>query len=520
MTLLRSASLVSFLTLVSRVAGLVRELLIASLFGASVWTDAFNVAFRIPNLLRRLFAEGAFSQAFVPLLAATRAREGDDHTRSLVNAVGTILLWVMAGVCVLGVVGAPALVWLMASGFEHTGGFAPAVVMTRLMFPYIGCMAFVALSAGVLNTWGRFSVPAVTPVLMNLCLIAAALWLTPWMKHHGWPGIYALAVGVMVGGVAQLAVQWPALARVHMMPRPGWTPHDVRAAWHHPGVHRVLRQMAPAVLGVSVSQLSLLINTQIASHLPAGSVSWLTYADRLMEFPTALLGVAMGVVLLPQLAAAQATGNRTQYSALLDWGLRMVVLTALPCAVALLVFTKPLVAVLYNYGRFNAFDVQQTVTALMGYGAGLLGLIAIKVLAPGFYAKQDLRTPVRIAIVILTLTQLMNAVFVPVLAHAGLALSIGLGAMLNAGWLLISLVRGGSYRPLPGWGLFALRIVVACVLMAAVLLWFAHAQDWVALRAHKLERVGWMAASLLSAALVYLGSLQLMGIPLREFARR
>jgi putative peptidoglycan lipid II flippase len=274
------------------------------------------------------------------------------------------------------------------------------------------------------------------------------------------------------------------------------------------------------VLGVSVSQLSLLINTQIASHLPAGSVSWLTYADRLMEFPTALLGVAMGVVLLPQLAAAQATGNREQYSSLLDWGLRMVVLTALPCAVALLVFTKPLVAVLYNYGHFNAFDVQQTVTALMGYGAGLLGLIAIKVLAPGFYAKQDLRTPVRIAIVILTLTQLMNAVFVPVLAHAGLALSIGLGAMLNAGWLLISLVRGGSYRPLPGWGLFALRILVACALMAAVLLWFGHAQDWVALRAHKLERVGWMAASLLSAAVVYLGSLQLMGIPLREFARR
>lgn len=520
MTLLRSASLVSMFTLVSRVAGLARELLIASLFGASVWTDAFNVAFRIPNLLRRLFAEGAFSQAFVPLLAGTRAREGDEHTRALVNAVGTILLVVMALVCVIGVIGAPALVWLMASGLMHTGGFDPAVVMTRWMFPYIGCMSFVALSAGVLNTWGRFAVPAATPVLLNVCVILAALVLTPFMARHGWPGVYGLAIGVMVGGVSQLLIQGPALARVGMLPHLGLTPARVRAAWHHPGVHRVLRQMAPAVVGVSVSQLSLLINTQIASHLPAGSVSWLTYADRLMEFPTSMLGVAMGVVLLPQLAAAQAKSDSGTYSSLLDWGLRMVVLTALPCAVALLVFTKPLVASLYNYGHFMGRDVDQTVTALMGYGAGLLGLIAIKVLAPGFYAKQDLRTPVRIAIVILVLTQAMNLVFVPWLAHAGLALSIGMGAILNAGWLLISLMRTGGYRPLPGWSAFLLRVTLACALLAAVLLWFGHAQDWVALRAHFVLRIVWLGAALGAAAVVYLGSLQLMGIPLREFAKR
>lgn len=520
MTLLRSASLISFFTLVSRVAGLVRELLIASLFGASAWTDAFNVAFRIPNLLRRLFAEGAFSQAFVPLLAATRAKEGDEHTHSLVNAVGTVLLSVMTLVCVLGVVGAPALVWIMASGLQKTGGFDPAVTMTRWMFPYIGCMAFVALSAGILNTWGRFAVPAATPVLLNFSVIAAAVWLAPWISAHGWPGVYALAIGVMVGGVAQMALQWPALVHSGMQPRLGLTASALRQAWVHAGVQRVLKQMGPAVLGVSVSQLSLLINTQIASHLPAGSVSWLTYADRLMEFPTSMLGVAMGVVMLPQLAAAQAKGDVATYSSLLDWGLRMVFLTALPCAVGLLVFAKPLTAVLYNYGHFNAHDVDQTVKALMGYGAGLLGLIAIKVLAPGFYAKQDLRTPVRIAIVILTLTQGMNLIFVPLLGHAGLALSIGLGAMLNATWLLVSLVRMGSYKPLAGWGSFAARVILACLLLAAVLLWFAHAQDWVAMRAHTVVRIAWLGASLLAAAAVYLGSLQLMGIPLRDFAKR
>lgn len=519
MSLLRSASVVSGLTLASRITGLVREQLIAAAFGASAATDAFQVAFRIPNLLRRLFAEGAFSQAFVPILAASRATDGDEKTQALIDAVGTVLLWALVVVCVAGVVGAPGLVWLMASGLPDDGQQA-AVTMTRLMFPYIGCMSLVALSAGILNSWKRFAVPAVTPVLLNLSVIAAAWWLTPRFADWGWRPVYALAVGVMAGGVLQLAVQVPALRRVGVLPRLGLTPAALRRAWAHEGVHRILRQMAPALLGVSVAQLSLLVNTQIASHLQAGSVSWLTYADRLMEFPTALLGVAMGVVLLPQLSAAQAKGESERYSALLDWGLRLVVLLALPCAVALLVFPQPLVAVLYHYGQFSGEDVRQTVIALMGYGAGLMGLVGIKVLAPGFYAKQDIRTPVRIAITVLVLTQVMNAIFVPWLGHAGLALSIGLAALVNAGWLLTGLRRRGSYAPAPGWAGFGARVLAGCAVLGGWLVWAAHAIDWIGLRAQPGLRVLILAGVLAAAAAGYFAVLLLLGVNLREFARR
>lgn len=519
MSLLRSASVVSALTLASRITGLVREQLIAATFGAGSATDAFQVAFRIPNLLRRLFAEGAFSQAFVPILAASRAKEGDAATQTLIDAVATVLLWALVVVCVVGVAGAPVLVWMMASGLPAEAQES-AVVMTRLMFPYIGCMSLVALSAGILNSWKRFAVPAVTPVLLNLSVIAAAWWLAPHFPRWGIPPVYALAVGVMFGGLLQLAVQLPALRSVGVMPRLGVTPGAFRRAWAHEGVHRILQQMAPALLGVSVAQLSLLVNTQIASHLTAGSVSWLTFADRLMEFPTALLGVAMGVVLLPQLSAAQAKGDTEQYSALLDWGLRLVVLLALPCALALLVFPQPLVAVLYHYGRFTAADVQQTVTALMGYGAGLMGLVAIKVLAPGFYAKQDIRTPVRIAITVLVLTQALNVVFVPLLGHAGLALSIGLAALVNATWLLTGLRRRGSYRPSPGWLGFGLRVVVGSAVMAGGLAWAAQGIDWIGLQAQAGLRVALLAGVLAAAAAVYFGVLLLLGVNLRQFARR
>ena len=520
MSLLRSASTVSLLTLLSRVTGLVRELLVATLFGASALTDAFNVAFRIPNLLRRLFAEGAFSQAFVPLLSRSRAQDGDSATRALIDAVGTILFWALVVVSVIGVLAAPALVWLMASGLLQSGGFDEAVVMTRWMFPYIACMSMVALCAGILNTWGRFAVPAATPVLLNVSVVGAALLLAPVFQARGVPGIYAMAVGVMLGGVLQVAMQWPLLVRLHLWPRVALGPAGWRRAWSHPGVHRVLRQMAPAVLGVSVAQLSLLVNTQIASHLGAGAVSWLTYADRLMEFPTALLGVALGVVLLPKLSAAQAQDDVAAFSSLLDWGLRLVVLLALPSAVALLLFAQPLVSVLYHYGRFSAQDVHMTVTALAGYGCGLLGLIAIKVLAPGYYARLDIRTPVRIAIVVLLLTQAMNALFVPWLGHAGLALSIGLAALVNAGWLLTGLIRRGAYRPQPGWGLFALRVVLATAALGAGLWWANAAIDWVGLRQQPWVRVGLLAGCLLAAALLYFGTLAATGLKLRAMLRR
>jgi putative peptidoglycan lipid II flippase len=519
MNLLRAASTVSLLTLASRVTGLVREQLVAAAFGAGVVTDAFQVAFRIPNLLRRLFAEGAFSQAFVPILAASRTRDGEVATRSLIDAVASVLLWVLLLTAAAGVLAAPVLVWLMAAGLPERGAEL-ATVMTRLMFPYIACMSLVALSAGILNTWKRFAVPAATPVLLNLSVIGAAWWLAPVFEARGTPPVYALAAGVMGGGVLQLLVQIPALARLGLLPRLACTPTTFMAAWRNEGVHHILRQMAPAVLGVSVAQLSLLINTQIGSHLQAGSVSWLTYADRLMEFPTALLGVALGVVLLPQLSAASAARDTARYSALLDWGLRLVLLLALPCAVALLVFAEPLVAVVFHYGKFSARDVSQTVLALTGYGAGLMGLVGVKVLAPGFYAQMDIRTPVRIAVTVLALTQLLNLVFVPWLAHAGLALSIGLAALVNAGWLLTGLRKHGSYTPAPGWWAYGLRVAGACTVMGAWLVANARYIDWLGLQARPGARALILAGVLSAAAVIYFAVLGVAGVSLRQFARR
>jgi putative peptidoglycan lipid II flippase len=519
-SLFKSASLVSLLTLASRITGLVRELLMAATFGASALTDAFHVAFRIPNLLRRLFAEGAFSQAFVPVLAASRQTDGEQATRVLIQQVATVLAWALTLTSVLGVLAAPWLVWGMAAGLkQHPAGFEAAVVLTRWMFPYIAFMSMVALAAGVLNTWRRFAVPAVTPVLLNLSMIGAAWWGAPWFARMGWEPIYAMAVGVMLGGVLQLGVQLPVLRRLGLLPRIGLTPKALRLAWQHPGTQRILKLMLPALLGVSVAQISLLINTQIASHLVPGSVSWLTYADRLMEFPTALLGVALGVVLLPQLAAAQAADDGPRYSSLLDWGLRWVVLLAVPCAVALLTVAQPLVAVLYHYGAFTAADVHQTAVALMGYGVGLVGLIAVKVLAPGFYARQDIRTPVKIAIVVLVLTQCLNWVLVPHFAHAGLALAIGLGALVNAVWLLVGLRRRGAYQPLPGWGRFALQVLAASALLTVFLLWAASQLDWV--QAGQVgQRVGSLVAMVVGAGVVYFGALALAGVQLRQFVRK
>ena len=517
MNLLRAASTVSLLTLASRVTGLAREVMVASMFGAGAWTDAYNVAFRIPNLLRRLFGEGAFSQAFVPILAATRSRDGDTATRTLIDSVATVLFWALVLTCALGVVAAPVIVWLMASGLEE---FDAAVVMTRWLLPNIGLISLVALSAAILNTWKRFAVPAATPVLLNLAVIVAGWWLAPQFGRWGVPPIYALAAGVLLGGVLQLAIQVPALRRVGGLPRIRLGPSSVRAAWAHPGVSRILSQMAPALLGVSVAHVSHIINTQIASHVAVGAVSWLVYADRLMEFPTALLGVALGVILLPQLSAAQAKHDAVTYSALLDWGLRLVLLLALPCAVALVVFPKALVAVLFHYGEFTDLAVQRTTTALMGYGVGLMGLVGVKILAPGFYARQDIRTPVRIAIVVLVLTQLMNLAFVPYLGHAGLALSIGLGALINATWLFVGLRRCGAYTPLPGWGAFALRVLLASTVLGALLAWGAHTIDWIGLRDQPWTRIGWLSVYLGGAALLYFGTLAATGLKPHQLVRR
>ncbi|MES2583227.1 MAG: murein biosynthesis integral membrane protein MurJ [Pseudomonadota bacterium] len=519
MSLIKSASIVSILTLASRITGLVRDLLMASTFGVSAMTDAFGVAFRIPNLLRRMFAEGAFTQAFVPVLAASKEQDGEEATRALVNSVATLLTVALLLTCVVGIAGAPILVYLLASGLKPEG-FEAAVVMTRWMFPYIACMSLVALGAGVLNTWKNFAIPAATPVLLNVAMILAAWLGAPWFQQLGVEPIYAMAGGVMVGGVLQLGAILLAMRRMGLAPKIRLNIAAARVAWAQPATKKIVNLMGPALLGVSVSQISLIINTQIASHLGVGSVTWLNNAGLLMEFPTAMLGVALGVVLMPQLAAAKAANDAAKFSSMIDWGLRLVVLMAVPSAVALITFAQPLVAVIFHNGLYKDVDVVQTTGALMGYGAGLLGLVAIKVLAPGYFASQNVKTPALIGIAVLVITQALNFVFVPLLAHAGLALAIGIGAMVNALWLLIGLLRNRTYIPLPGWGRFALQVLAASALLAVFLMWANGSVPWLALKAEKLQRIAWLALYVSGAIAIYFVAIWAAGLNLRQLLRR
>src|SRR5690625_968259 len=515
MSLARSAATVSSFTLLSRITGMLRDIFIASTFGAGPLTDAFWVAFRIPNLLRRLFAEGAFAQAFVPILGAVRHDHGDDGVRPLLDRVALLLTLALMAVTLIGIVAAPVVVTLVGSGLRDSAradDFAAAVWMTRVMFPYIVCMSLIAFASGVLNTWQRFAVPAFTPVLLNLAMIGASIGLVAYFD----PPIYALAVGVMIGGLAQLAVQWAALRRLGLTPR--WN-LQVGTAWRDPTVQRILRQMVPATIGVSVAQISIIINTNIATWLTPGSVTWLSFADRLMEFPTALLGIALGTVLLPKLSATHAEQDHKKYSLLLDWGLRLVVLLGVPAAIGLALLSEALVATLFNYGAFSAADVKQTRLAVMAYAVGLLGLLAIKILAPGFYAKQDIRTPVKIAIVVLVITQIFNLIFVPQFAHAGLALSIGLGAMVNALSLLYLLRKRQLYRAQAGWLRFLLRLIPALAAMAAVLIVANQHLNWLVLGLYPWLRALWLVAVVVGAALVYFAILFVMGFRVRDFTR-
>jgi putative peptidoglycan lipid II flippase len=511
--LLRAAATVSSLTLVSRITGLVRDLLLARLFGGGAAMDAFAAAFRLPNLLRRLFAEGAFSQAFVPILSEIRARRGEEATHSFASHVMSGLFWIVLAVSILGVLFAPVLVYVIASGFaRNPATFDLATLLTRWMFPYIFFMSLVAFAAGVLNTFSRFAVPAFTPVLLNLSMIAFGLAATRWFD----PPALALGVAVFVGGALQLAIQVPALARIGMVPRLS----GLRTAFADPDVRRVLVKMGPAVFAVSVAQLSLVINTNIASHLAEGSNAWLYYADRLMEFPSALLGVALATVLVPSLSKAFAEQRVDDYSRMLDWGLRLVCLIALPAALGLGMLAEGLIAVLFQGGKFGAQDVIKTASALIGYAVGLLGLIAVKILAPGFYAQQDIKTPVKIAVGVLVATQLANLALVPWLAHAGLAWSISLGAWANAALLYRGLRRRGIYTPLPGWGKFAVKLGIALALLAA-LLWFAGREiDWIALHGRWWLRAGLLTGVIAAAVMVYFGALWLLGFRPRDLVMR
>ncbi|KES20579.1 MULTISPECIES: murein biosynthesis integral membrane protein MurJ [Pseudomonas] len=509
MNLLKSLAAVSSMTMISRVLGFVRDTIVARMFGAGMATDAFFVAFKLPNLLRRIFAEGAFSQAFVPILAEYKTQQGEEATRTFIAYVSGLLTLVLALVTALGILAAPWVIWITAPGFADTPEkFDLTTALLRVTFPYILLISLASLAGAVLNTWNRFSVPAFVPTLLNVSMIAFSLFLTPYFD----PPVMALGWAVLAGGLAQLLYQLPHLKKIGMLVLPRLNLRDS-------GVWRVLKQMGPAILGVSVSQISLIINTIFASFLAAGSVSWMYYADRLMELPSGVLGVALGTILLPSLAKTYASDDRHEYSRLMDWGLRLCFLLVLPCALALALIAEPLTVSLFQYGKFSANDALMTQRALIAYAVGLLGIILVKVLAPGFYARQNIRTPVKIALFTLVSTQAMNLVFIGPLKHAGLALAISLAACLNAGLLYWQLRKHDLFEPQPGWAKFLGKLVLAVLVMSAVLLGLMHFMPAWDLGGMPL-RLARLGALVAAGVVAYFGMLALLGFRLRDFSRR
>lgn len=512
MSLLRSLSSFSGMTLVSRVLGLVRDIVLARWFGASAATDAFFVAFKIPNFLRRLFAEGSFSLAFVPVLAEYRERGDDRALKSLIDATAGSLLAVLLVVTAIGLLATPMVIALFAPGFLDDPVRNPlAVDMLRVTFPYLLFIALTALAGGILNTLGRFALPALTPALLNVALITAAVAFSDRFDEP----VKALAWGVLAAGVLQLAVQLPALARHGVLPVP-------KPDFRHPGVRRIMKLMVPTLFGSSVQQINLMLDVLIASLLFEASISWLYYGDRLMEFPLGMFGVALSVVILPTLSALHTRANRAEFRATLEWAVLLALVIGLPAATGLAVLAEPIVTTLFGYGEFGGRDVDMAALALIAYCAGLPAFIGVKVLAPAFFARQDTKTPVRIALIALAVNMGLNIAFVLAIssylvdgdfsgglfaalaarpgAHAGLALASSASAWLNAG-LLWRHLRAEGIAPAFPWP-DALRVVLACTVMAGLLLALAPpAAAW--LESGLVRRSGMLTAAVAGGALVY-----------------
>lgn len=477
------------MTFLSRILGFIRDVVIARVFGAGEATDAFLVAFKIPNFLRRLFAEGAFSQAFVPVLAETREQDGDEAVKQLATRTAGTLGLVLLGLTVLGVLGAPFVIAVFGPGFlDEPRKYDLAVEMLRFTFPYLLFISLTGLAGSVLNSYGRFAIPAITPVILNICMIGAAILLAPRFEEP----IIALALGVFAAGVAQLLFQLPFLYKLGMLawPKPGFS---------DPGVRKIGRLMVPALFGVSVTQINLLLDTLIASFLVTGSVSWLYYSDRLVEFPLGVFGIALATVILPSLSKQHAQSDNETFSNTLDFAIRWVLLLGLPAALGLLMLAGPMIATLFQYDSFTAHDTEMAARSLMAYSFGLLGFILVKVLAPGFYSRQDMKTPVRIGIYAMVTNMVFNILLVFPLAHAGLALATALSASVNAALLYRGLRREGVYKPGNGWGVFAARCLVANAALFGVLFWgVPPLQEWLAWGAwdRALQLFLWIAAAM------------------------
>lgn len=515
--LLRLTGTVGGYTLLSRVLGLVRDVVYARMFGASVLMDAFFVAFRIPNIFRRFTAEGSFSNAFVPVFAEYDESRDRAAVRELVDRTAGTLGLILFGVTLVGVIAAPLLIGLFAPGFlEEANGagadrYQLSVDMLRWTFPYLLFISLVAMAGSILNTYHRFTAAAFSPVLLNVVMIVFAAWVAPLYSRPG----MALAAGVFAAGVIQLLCMVPSLARLGLVPRPRW-------GLAHAGVKRILALMLPGLFGSSVAQISILLDTLIASFLVTGSISWLYYSDRLMEFPLGVFGIALATVILPNLSRQHANGAATDFGATLDWAMRIVMIIATPATVGLALLAGPMLATLFYGGRFNAVDVEMSAMSLMAYAAGLLGFTLVKVLVPGYFARQDTRTPVRVGLIALGVNMTLNVLVVVPWAwlggpapHAGLAATTSIGSFVNAGLLYLGLRRSGVVVPGQGWPRFLLRVGVAAGVMAVLILAFAPPTPaW--LEAGFWTRCLWLTLGVGGAALAYFAALFAVGFRISD----
>ena len=501
-------SVVSLMTLLSRILGLVRDIVFARFFGTGLVMDAFLVAQRIPNMLRRFSAEGAFSAGFVPVMAQYRERHSHDEARDYIDAMAGTFAVVLFIVTAIGVVAAPLLVLVVAPGFISGGGdFDLAASMLRFTFPYLFFVSLTSFAGGVLNTWGRFAVPAFTPVLLNVVLIVAAVWVSPQLQQP----VMALAYGILVAGLVQLCFQLPFLAQIGVLPRPRWAPANA-------GVRRAFRLMLPTIFGSSVAQINVLLSGIIASLLPIGSISYLHYSDRLMEFPLGLFGIALATVTLPYLSRLWAAEQRDAFASTLDWSMRVALLIVVPAAIGLAELAAPLVATLFLGGEFDARSVQMTSMALRAYAAGLVGFSFVKILAPAFFAREDTRTPVRVAIVALAVNLVLGAAAAWLMTqrgvdgpHVALAAATSVAALLNASLLFFKLRASGVLSPAPGWLSFVLRLAVANLVLWAALVLLRQSPDWW-LQAAMFDRIGWLSLTVAAGMVAYFAALLALGI--------
>lgn len=505
-SLVRSTSVVSLMTFISRMMGFVRDMVLANFFGAQAGMDAFFVAFRIPNFMRRLFAEGAFAQAFVPVLAEYQKTRSPDDVRVFLARIAGYLGSILTVVTIIGIFVAPLIVLLFAPGFREDSGRAILTTeMLRITFPFLMFVSLTAMSGAVLNTYGYFAVPAFTPVLLNISMILAALYLCPHLPQP----VVGLAWGVLIAGIVQLLFQLPFLYKRNLLVRP-------RVVRNDPGVNKVLKLMVPALFGVSIAQLNLMVDSIFASFLKVGSVSWLYYTDRLADFPLGVFGVAIATVILPHLSRRHTEQSITQYSQALDWGLRSILLIGIPAGLSLCLFSMPLIASCFAYGKFTANDVLQTQKSLITLGSGVPAFMMVKVLASGFYARQDISTPVKVGALSMGVNTLLCFLFVWHFAHAGLTLASALAGYVNCGVLLFLLIKRGSFLPSPGWFKYSVQLICANAVVGIYLVLMSNTIDyWLSLTAG--VRLGLLIVHILAAVVLYLLVLALTGLRFKQF---